>query len=472
MKTITVDVVVLGGGPGGYTAAFRAADLGRLVCLVEQRDCLGGVCLHEGCIPSKTLLHGTSLIDKAAQAADYGIRFGLPQIDIAALSAKKDQVVSQLTNGLHALEKARKIIRITGRGVFENRTTLVVETREGATAVGFTDAVIATGSSPVTLPDMPDDPRIWDSSDALKLTTIPKRLLIIGGGIIGMEMAQVYSALGTDITIVEMLDHIIPPADKDLVRPLFLQLKNRYRIFTQTKVTGIEVTADGLAASFQGAGALESAEFDAILVAVGRRPNTREMGFKRVGFTMDEQGFITTDEHLRTSVDHFYAVGDVTGEPMLAHKATHQAKVSAENICGKQSTFTPATIPSVAYTDPEVAWTGLTEKEAKAKKIAVVKGKFPWGACGRALSNGSTIGVTKTLFEKKTCRIIGAGICGAHAGELIHEAVIALGQGLTAHDISKSVHAHPTLAETFAFAAESVDGSITDALPPKKKRQE
>ncbi len=465
----TFDVVVLGGGPGGYTAAFRAADLGLSVCLVEQRDCLGGVCLNEGCIPSKTLLHGTSLIDGAAKALDYGVKFEEPEVDIAVLRSKKESVVGQLTKGLDTLGKARNITRLIGKGSFLDNSTLLVEEADSKLKIQFTDAIIATGSSPFMIPGLPDDPRIWDSSDALSLKTVPKKLLIIGGGVIGLEMAQVYSALGSKITIVEMLNHIIPPADKDIIQPLFLSLKKKYQIFTKTRVTEIKASTAGIIASFEGAKAPDSEEFDAVLVAVGRRPNTAEMGFENIGFDFSKQGFISTNTKQQTTTPHIYAVGDVAGEPMLAHKAVHEAKVAAENIAGLSSTFAPKSIPSVAYTTPEVAWAGLTEKEAKEQGIEFNKGKFPWGASGRALSTNASMGVTKVLFDKKTDKIIGAAICGAHAGELIHEAVLALENGNTAEDISKTIHAHPTLAETFAFAAEIVDGSITDALPPKKK---
>lgn len=468
-KKIKCDVVVVGGGPGGYTAAFRAADLGLSVCLVEQRESLGGVCLHAGCIPSKTLLHGTSLIEEAAQAADYGVTFAEAKIDISILREKKEQVISQLTNGLNTLGKARNIIRVTGTGFFQDSSTLLVEEADAAVEISFTDAVIATGSSPFLLPGLPDDPRIWDSSDALALKTVPGKLLIIGGGVIGMEMAQVYSGLGSAITIVEMLDHIIPPADKDLIQPLFLKLKKKYQIFTKSRVRELTVHESGIIASFEGTKVPDSEIFDAVLVAIGRQANSKGMGIEKIGCEINERGFIVVDKHQRTTVPHIYAVGDVVGEPMLAHKASHEAKVAAENIAGQHSIFNPKSIPSVAYTNPEVAWVGLTEKEAKDKKIEFTKGKFPWGASGRALSVGASTGVTKLLFDKNSGKIIGGGICGAHAGELIHEAVLALEQGATAKEISKTVHAHPTLAETFAFAAEIVSGTITDALPPRKR---
>lgn len=463
------DVVVLGGGPGGYTAAFRAADLGLSVCLVEKNDRLGGVCLNVGCIPSKTLLHGAAVIEEAEEAADYGVQFDPPKVDTGKLLARKESVISQLTDGLDSLCRAREITRLVGSGVFTDSSTLQVNSAEGEQFIQFSKAVIATGSSPFILPGIPDDPRIWNSTDALELKTIPKKMLIIGGGIIGLEMAQIYSALGSEITIVEMLEQIIPPADKDLVQPLFLKLKKKYRIFTRTRVTGIVAEEKGILASFEGTKAPEQDVFDAVLVAVGRRPNCSGLGFEKLGLELDERGFLKVNEKQETSVAGIYGIGDVVGEPMLAHKATHEGKVAAENIAGKNVAFDPMTIPSVAYTRPEVAWMGLTEKAARAGKIKYSKGKFPWGASGRALSAGAATGVTKALFDKETDRLIGAGICGLNAGELIHEAVMALEMGASAEDISRTVHAHPTLAETFAFAAEIVDGSITDLLPAKKR---
>ncbi len=463
------DVVVLGGGPGGYTAAFRAADLGLSVCLVEKNDRLGGVCLNVGCIPSKTLLHGAAVIEEAEEAADYGVKFEPPKVDIGKLLARKESVISQLTDGLDSLCQARKITRVVGNGTFADSSTLQVKTMDGEKFIQFSNAVIATGSSPFILPGIPDDPRIWNSTDALELKYVPKKMLVIGGGIIGLEMAQIYSALGSEITIVEMLSQIIPPADKDLIQPLFLKLKKKYRIFTRTRVTEIVAQEKGILASFEGTKAPEQDSFDAVLVAVGRRPNSSGLGFEKLGLELDERGFLAVNEKQETSVAGIYGIGDVVGEPMLAHKATHEGKVAAENIAGRDIAFDPMTIPSVAYTRPEVAWMGLTEKEAKQGNIEYSKGKFPWGASGRALSAGAVAGVTKTLFDKKTGRLIGAGICGLNGGELIHEAVMALEMGANAEDISRTVHAHPTLAETFAFAAEIVDGSITDLLPAKKR---
>ena len=469
-NTLSVDVAVLGAGPGGYTAAFRAADLGQSVCLIERQDRLGGVCLNVGCIPSKTLLHAASIIEEAREIEEFGITFAEPQIDLAALRTKKEAVIGQLTKGLDGLCKARGITRLTGSGRFVDSSSLSVVSGKEKTTVSFKQAIIATGSHPFRLPFAPDDPRVWDSTAALALDAVPDRLLIIGGGIIGLEMAQIYHALGAEITIIEMLDQLIPPADKDLVQPLFLKLKKRYRIHTKTSVTAIEASKDEIMVRYSGEDKKEhSATCDAVLVAVGRRPNSRDLGLEQIGVTVDNRGFITVNEQLQTSVPAIYAIGDVVGEPMLAHKATHQAKVAAEVIAGRNVAFAPLTIPSVAYTSPEVAWMGVTEKQAKEQGLAYEKGKFSWGASGRALSAGATIGASKALFDKAGGRIIGAGICGANAGELIHEAVLALEMGADAEDISKTIHAHPTLAETFAFAAEMVDGSITDALPPKKK---
>ncbi len=465
---IHVDLAVLGGGPGGYTAAFRAADLGLSVCLIDERPGLGGVCIHAGCIPSKTLLHAAATIEEAEKAADFGMKFGPPEIDLETLREKQIRIVRQLAEGLDKLCRARKVHRLTGRGVFRDPKTLLVRGAGEETPVIFRDVIIATGSHPAPLPGAPDDVRIWNSGDALAMPFVPERLLIVGGGIIGLEMAQVYSALGSEITMVEMLDQIVPEADRDLVQPLFLKLKKKYRVLTGTRITGITAGDSGIEVRFAGKDQEETGRFDVVLSAIGRRPNTAGIGLDAVGLEVDEKGFLRVDERQRTALAHVYAIGDVTGEPMLAHKASHQGRVAAEVIAGRKSAFTPMTIPSVAYTSPEIAWMGLTEKEAEEQGIAYLKGKFPWGASGRALSAGSSVGVSKVLFDRATGRIIGAGICGDSAGELIHEAVLALEMGADAEDISRTIHAHPTLAETFALAAEVVDGSITDLLPAKK----
>ena len=467
------DVAVLGGGPGGYTAAFRAADLGLSVCLVEKRAQLGGVCLNVGCIPSKTLLHAAAIIEEAQEAAEFGIGFDAPRIDIEQLRVKKAQVIEQLTSGLAQLAKARNVRVINGSGSFKDKNSLVVVVDQDEPAesiIAFDHAIIATGSRPFVLPFAPDDPRIWDSTDALTLESVPERMLIIGGGIIGLEMAQVYHALGSEITIVEMESQIIPPADKDLVQPLFLKLKQRYTIHTDTKVTAISATKNHISVTIEGQKDSSTQEFDRVLVAVGRRPNSEGIGLDNAAVAVSDRGFISVDDQQRTSVAHIFAIGDVVGDPMLAHKATHQAKVAAEVIAGHKAAFSPLTIPSVAYTNPEIGWMGLTEKEARERGIEFDKGKFSWGASGRALTSGVANGATKALFDRSTGRIIGAGICGANAGELIHEAVLALEMGADAEDIAKTVHAHPTLTETFAFAAEIVDGSITDGMPSKKKK--
>lgn len=467
-QDVQTGVAVLGGGPGGYTAAFRAADLGLSVCLIEQGARLGGTCLNVGCIPSKTLLHAAAVIEEARAAADFGVQFAAPTIDIETLRRHKAGVVTQLTNGLDSLCKARKINRITGRGRFVDTRTLEVDDKDGTTRVHFEQAIIATGSHPFVLPNTPADPRIWDSTTALALTSVPQRLLIIGGGIIGLEMAQVYHALGSTITVVEAQPQLIPPADRDLVQPLFLKLKKQYAIHTETSVAGMTSTGNGIAVTFAGKSSGVEC-FDAVLVAVGRRPNTQGFGLEQLGLPLDARGFIPVNAQMQTALPHIYAIGDVVGEPMLAHKATHQGKVAAEVIAGKPATFQPKAIPAVAYTTPEIAWVGVSEKEAQAQGIAVDKGKFPWGASGRALSAGVGNGVSKALFDSQTGVLLGAGICGANAGELIHEAALALELGATAAQIGHTIHAHPTLAETFAFAAEMVEGSITDVLPPKPR---
>jgi dihydrolipoamide dehydrogenase len=469
---IQTEVVVLGAGPGGYTAAFRAADLGKRVVLIERYPTLGGVCLNVGCIPSKTLLHAAELIAEAQEMAARGIQFGKPKIDLKQLRAGKDQVVQRLTGGLTQLAKQRKVQVVQGLGRFESPNRIAVKTADGQVSIAFSQAIIACGSSVVKIPGFPyEDARMIDSTGALELADVPKRMLVIGGGIIGLEMATVYSALGSEIDVVELMDNLIPGCDPDLVRPLHKRIKARYRnIMLGTKVTDIQAQKQGLKVIFEGKQAPDKPEvYDRVLVAVGRSPNGKQINAEAAGVEVDERGFIPVDAHMRTNVPNIYAIGDVVGQPMLAHKATHEAKVAAEVIAGLPARFDPLTIPSVAYTDPEVAWMGLTETEAKAKGVEYEKGVFPWAASGRALGIGRAEGVTKLLFDPTTKRILGAGITGPSAGELIGETVLALEMGADAEDIGLTIHPHPTLNETICFAAEMAEGSITDLLPAKKR---
>ena len=468
---IHAEVVVLGAGPGGYTAAFRAADLGKKVVLIERYPTLGGVCLNVGCIPSKALLHMAKVITEADEASHAGITFGKPKIEIDKLRAWKDGVLGKLTKGLTGLAKQRKVQVITGRGEFASANTLRVETAEGAKTVAFEHCIIAAGSSVAKIPGFPyDDPRIIDSTGALKLAEVPKRLLVIGGGIIGLEMATVYDALGSKITVVELMDGLIPGADKDVVRPLTKRIEKRYeKILLKTKVAKIEATKAGLKVTFEGTdGSTSTDTFDAALMAVGRRPNGREIKAEAAGVTVNERGYIPADRQQRTNVPHIYAIGDICGEPMLAHKATHEAKIAAEVIAGHKAFFDARTIPSVAYTDPEIAWMGLTETQAKADGIDYEKAVFPWAASGRALATGRDEGMTKLLIDKTSRRVLGAAMVGVNAGELIAEAVLALEMGADATDLGLTIHPHPTLSETLFFAAEMVEGSITDLYMPKK----
>jgi dihydrolipoamide dehydrogenase len=465
------EVVVLGAGPGGYTAAFRAADLGKKVILIERYPTLGGVCLNVGCIPSKALLHMAKVITEADEAAHAGITFGKPKIEIDKLRAWKDGVLGKLTKGLSGLAKQRKVQVITGRGEFASSNTIRVETADGVKTVAFDSCIIAAGSSVAKIPGFPyDDPRIIDSTGALKLATVPKRMLIIGGGIIGLEMATVYDARGSKITVVELMDGLIPGADKDVVRPLAKRIEKRYeKILLKTKVAKIEAQKDGLKVSFESTDGNTTTDiFDAALMAVGRRPNGRDIKAEAAGVTVNERGYIPVDKQQRTNVPHIYAIGDVCGEPMLAHKATYEAKIAAEVIAGHKAFFDARTIPSVAYTDPEIAWMGLTETQAQAQGIEYDKAVFPWAASGRALATGRDEGMTKALFDKKTRRLIGAAMTGVNAGELIAEAVLALEMGADSHDIALTIHPHPTLSETLFFAAEMAEGSITDLYVPKK----
>ena len=461
---LNAEVLVLGGGPGGYSAAFRAADLGKKVVLIERFPVLGGVCLNVGCIPSKALLHAAQIIHEADEFAEHGVTFDKPTINIDKIRAWKESITKSLNTGLAGLVKQRKVTLIQGLGKFTSANTLDVETAEGVKTIRFDQAIIAAGSRPTKIPVFPhDDPRLWDSTDALQLTEIPKKLLIVGGGIIGLEMATVYHAMGSEISIVELMDQIIPGCDKDLVTPLARRIKKQYKnIWLETRVTSIEARQEGLKVSLEGKNSPESELFDAVLVAVGRKPNGLMIGAELAGINVNEQGFILVDKQQRTNVNHIFAIGDIVGNPMLAHKAVHEGKVAAEVTAGHKAQFDALTIPSVAYTDPEIAWMGLTENQAKQEGIEYDKASFPWAASGRSLCLGRKEGLTKILCEKETGKLLGAGMVGTNAGELISEAVLALEMGADAEDISLTIHPHPTLAETFGFAAEMITGTITD----------
>ena len=468
------EVLVLGAGPGGYTAAFRAADLGKKVVLVERYATLGGVCLNVGCIPSKALLHAAKIITDAEEGAHIGLTFGAARIELDGVRKFKEGVVGKLTKGLAGLAKGRKVTVVEGKGQFTSPQTLAVEGKDGKKVISFDNCIIAAGSQSARIPGFPyDDPRLMDSTGALELKDVPKRLLIIGGGIIGLEMATVYDALGSKVSVVEFMDRLIPGADPDIVKPLARRIEKRYeKIMLKTKVARIEAGPKGLTAHFEAAdgGAGPGPEtYDRILLAVGRRPNGKNIGADKAGVNVNDRGWIPVDKQMRTNVPHIFAIGDIVGEPMLAHKATHEAKLAAEVIAGmNHHVWEARTIPSVAYTDPEVAWMGLQESEAKAQGIEYDKMVFPWAASGRALGMGREEGVTKVLYEKGSKRILGAGIVGVNAGELIAETVLALEMGADAEDIGLTIHAHPTLSETVAFTAEMADGSITDMMPPKK----
>jgi dihydrolipoamide dehydrogenase len=472
MESQTTEVLVLGAGPGGYTAAFRAADLGKKVVLVDSGAALGGVCLNVGCIPSKALLHAARVIAETREMSENGISFGPVSIDLDQLRAWKDAVVGRLTGGLATLARQRKVTTVRGYGRFTSPNQLRVELAEdgGEISVGFEHAIIAAGSEAITLPFIPaSDPRVIDSTGALEVGEVPPRLLVIGGGIIGLEMATVYHELGSRITVVELLDQLIPGADRDVVAPLAKRVVRQYEnVYLKTRVTGVEARAEGLVVSFEGEKAPATDTFDRILVAVGRRPNGALIGAERAGITVDPVGFIPVSKQLRTSVPHIFAIGDVVGQPMLAHKAMHEAKVAAEVIAGKNSFFDARAIPSVAYTDPEVAWAGVTENEARAAGVAYGKGVFPWAASGRSLTLGRSEGMTKVLFDEATGRVIGCGIVGPSAGDLISEAVLAIEMGADAADIGLTIHPHPTLSETVAMAAEAFEGTITDLYLPRR----
>jgi dihydrolipoamide dehydrogenase len=464
------EVLVLGAGPGGYTAAFRAADLGKKVVLVERWPTLGGVCLNVGCIPSKALLHIAKVIAEAEEAQAAGISFGKPKVDLAKLRSWKEGVVGKLTKGLAGLAKQRKVHVVQGIGKFVSPHTLRVETANAAKTVSFDHCIIAAGSESARIPGLPyDDKRLVDSTGALELPSVPKRMLVIGGGIIGLEMATVYDALGAKVSVVELLGALIPGADADLVRPLKKRIDSRYeQILLETKVTRLEAGPDGLTAHFEGKSAPKPQTYDAVLLAVGRRPNGGTLDLEKAGVEADARGYIQVDRQMRTNVAHIYAIGDVVGEPMLAHKATHEAKVAAEVIAGHKTFFDARAIPSVAYTDPEIAWMGLTESQARAAGTAYEKAMFPWAASGRALAMARDEGMTKLLFERDSKRLLGAGMVGPNAGELIAETVLALEMGAEAGDLALTIHPHPTLSETTYFAAEIAEGSITDLYLPKR----
>ena len=468
---IDCKLVVLGSGPGGYTAAFRAADLGIDTVLVERYATLGGVCLNVGCIPSKALLHAATVIDEAEAMAAHGITFGKPKIEIDKLRDFKTKVVGKLTGGLTSMAKQRKVRLVEGVGAFISPNELEVHTKDGKKLIRFENAIIAAGSQSVKLPSFPwDDERIIDSTGALELKDVPKKLLVVGGGIIGLEMATVYSALGSEVTVVEFMDQLIPGADADLIKPLAQRLAKRLKgIHLKTKVVEAKATKKGIEVSYEGDSVPAATLFDRVLVSVGRSPNGGTIGADKAGVSVNDRGFITVDNQMRTNVPHIFAIGDLVGQPMLAHKATHEAKVAAEVVAGHKSYFDARVIPSVAYTDPEIAWVGVSEREAKEKGLKVGVAKFPWAASGRAIGNDRTEGFTKLLFDEATHRIVGGGIVGQHAGDLISEVTLAIEMGSEAADIGLTIHPHPTLSESVGMAAEIYEGTITDLYMPKKK---
>jgi len=469
-------MLVLGAGPGGYSAAFRAADLGLDTVLVERYPSLGGVCLNVGCIPSKALLHAAAVVEEAAHASDYGIDFGKPKITLDKLRAYKDKVVGQLTKGLAGMARQRKVRVLEGTGRFVSPNELEVAGKSGTQLVRFGHCIIAAGSQAVKLPGFPwDDPRVMDSTDALELAEIPKTLLVVGGGIIGLEMATVFRALGSTVTVVEFMDQLMPGADPDLVKPLAERLKQQgVAVHLRTKAAGTEATKAGLKVSFESAESgkpapLDTQVFDRVLVAVGRAPNGGKLDADKAGVRVNERGFIAVDAQMRTNVPHIFAIGDLVGQPMLAHKATHEGRLAAEVAAGEKKEWVARVIPSVAYTDPEIAWVGVTEAEAKAKGLKVGVGKFPWAASGRAIGIGRTEGFTKLVFDEATHRVIGGGIVGVHAGDLIAEIGLAIEMGCEAADIGHTIHPHPTLSESVGMASEVFEGTITDLYVPKKK---
>ncbi|PMU04995.1 dihydrolipoyl dehydrogenase [Aeromonas salmonicida] len=472
-KEIKTQVVVLGAGPAGYSAAFRAADLGLDTIIVERYSTLGGVCLNVGCIPSKALLHVAKVIEEAKALSEHGIIFGAPQTDIDKVRLWKEKVINQLTGGLAGMAKMRKVQVVNGFGKFTGPNTLEVDGADGKTTVTFDNAIIAAGSRPVKLPFIPhDDPRVWDSTDALELTSVPGKLLVIGGGIIGLEMGTVYSSLGSEIDVVEFADQLVPAADKDIVKIYTKRVAKKFNIMLETKVTAVEARADGLYVSYEGKhGPAEPVRYDNVLVAVGRVPNGKLMDAEKAGVAVTERGFIEVDKQLRTNVAHIHSIGDIVGQPMLAHKGVHEGHVAAEVIAGKKHYFDPKVIPSIAYTEPEMAWVGLTEKEAKQQGLNFEVATFPWAASGRAIASDCSDGMTKLIFDKESGRVIGGAIVGTNGGELLGEIGLAIEMGADAEDIALTIHAHPTLHESVGLAAEVFEGSITDLPNAKAKKK-
>lgn len=472
MSEIKTKLVVLGAGPGGYSAAFRAADLGVDTVLVDARETLGGVCLNVGCIPSKALLHVAKVIQEAKHLSSHGVSFGEPTIDLDKVREWKDSVVGQLTKGLGGMSKMRKVQHVQGYGKFTGANSIEVDGPEGKTTIHFEQAIIAAGSEPVALPFIPnDDPRVIDSTGALKLESIPEKMLVLGGGIIGLEMGTVYHALGANIDVVEFLDQLMPAADKDIVKVYSKTLKNKFNVMLETKVTAVEAKDDGLYVSFEGKNApAEPVRYDKVLVAVGRKPNGSLVAAEQAGVAVNERGFINVDKQMRTNVPHIFAIGDLVGQPMLAHKAVHEGHVAAEVIAGKKHYFDPKCIPNVAYTEPEVAWVGLTEKEAIEQGLSYEVASFPWSASGRAIASAATDGLTKMIFDKDSGRVIGGAIVGTNAGEMLGEIGLAIEMGADAEDVALTIHAHPTLNESIGLAAEIFEGSITDMPNPKAKK--
>ncbi|GGW93967.1 dihydrolipoyl dehydrogenase [Alteromonas halophila] len=473
MSEIKTQLVVLGAGPGGYSAAFRAADLGIETVIVDARDTLGGVCLNVGCIPSKALLHVAKVMKEAKHLSNHGVSFGEPEIDLDKLRSYKDDVVGQLTKGLSGMSKMRKVKHVKGYGKFTGSDTLEVEGDDGKTTVKFENAIIAAGSEPVTLPFIPhDDDRVIDSTGALEMKDIPEKMLVLGGGIIGLEMGTVYEALGSKIDVVEFLDQLIPAADKDIMKVFMKDYKDKFNVMLETKVTDVEAKDDGLYVTFEGKNAPdEPVRYDKVLVAVGRKPNGKMFDADKAGVEVDDKGFINVDKQLRTNVNNIYAIGDIIGQPMLAHKAVHEGHVAAEVISGQKHYFDPRCIPSVAYTEPEVAWVGLTEKEAKEQGVSYETASFPWSASGRAIASDATNGLTKMIFDKDSGRVIGGAMVGTNAGEMLGEIGLAIEMGADAEDVALTIHAHPTLNESIGLASEVYEGSITDMPNPKAKKK-